>query len=324
MPPTLRPFDWRDLPLLHRYRNQSVCMDSAHVVTHGASLTAGDLLGSIASATEVFGRFTWICANDHDDQPLMGQAIHPQDEISARIAFLAPEEALESPSSVFLLERLARHAGERGAFNLLAEAEEESVVFAPLRRAGFSIYARQRIWELPTDGATVSSAYQWVAARQQDAAIIHTLYQAIVPGLVQQVEPPSENHAKTLICAQQGELIGYADLKQGSHGIWVQPFVHPDVENPQALLSSLFASLPNRRGRKVYVCVRTYQSWLESALYQLDARPGPGQAAMVKRLTAGQRRIKSFSLLKLEAQREVTTPVSQMEVKPPDTGAKML
>ncbi len=94
--------------------------------------------------------------------------------------------------------------------------------------------------------------------------------------------------------------------------MWVQPFVHPDVEDARILLRDLLAGLPHR-DRKAYFCVRTYQSWLESALDRLDARPGSRQAVMVKRLTAGQRSLKAFSLPKLESQREVTTPLTRYE-----------
>jgi hypothetical protein len=313
MPSTLRPFDWRDLPLLRRYRHQSVCLNSAQAVTRGAALSAADFLASITPAPEVFGRFTWVCSTETDGPPLVGQFTHVPEETVARISFLAPESALDSPSLPALLEGLARSAGARGAFNLLAETDEESVVFAPLRQAGFSIYARQQIWELPPDGETPDPRYRWSAAGAEDDFAIQTLYQSIVPGLVQQIEPPSERHAKTLVCYREGEPIAYADLKQGPRGVWVQPFVHPDVEDTRALLRGLLSWLPHRRERTVYFCVRTYQSWLESALNGLEARPGPRQAVMVKRLTAGQRSLKAFSLPKLEAQGEITTPISQME-----------
>ena len=35
----------------------------------------------------------------------------------------------------------------------------------------------------------------------------------------------------------------------------------------------------------MYVCVRTYQAWLEHVLEDLGAKPGPRQAIMVKHMT---------------------------------------
>ena len=35
----------------------------------------------------------------------------------------------------------------------------------------------------------------------------------------------------------------------------------------------------------MYVCVRTYQAWLEHVLEDLGAKPGPQQAIMVKHMT---------------------------------------
>jgi hypothetical protein len=42
--------------------------------------------------------------------------------------------------------------------------------------------------------------------------------------------------------------------------------------------------LPDRRNRPVYVCVRSYQAWLEPVLADLGAKAGQRQAVMVKHL----------------------------------------
>ena len=49
-------------------------------------------------------------------------------------------------------------------------------------------------------------------------------------------------------------------------------------------LSSLLNCVPDRRGRPVYLCVRSYQAWLEPALEDLGAKSAPRQAVMVKHL----------------------------------------
>jgi hypothetical protein len=53
----IRPFDWRDLPLLHRYRNQGLFPDSASVLTRDDAGTAGACL-PFCPAT---GIFTYLC-----------------------------------------------------------------------------------------------------------------------------------------------------------------------------------------------------------------------------------------------------------------------
>ncbi|HBY07397.1 MAG TPA: hypothetical protein DEH22_06285 [Chloroflexi bacterium] len=308
MTATLRPFDWRDLPVLHRYRTQGLCMDAALSVTRSPNLTPGVLLSYFSPAT---GIFTWICANDCDEQPLLGQITYTQDEAFARLTFLAPQDALDSPSIIELAEQLASQAGERGALYLLAEIDEKSVAFEQLRKAGFATYARQRIWRLAEE-TTPTTSNTWSIASKQDAFNVQVLYHNVVPGLVQQVEPLSSKQINGLVSYLDNEIIGYVDLKYGPRGIWAQPFIHPDAENASASLSDILPSLPNQRGRSVYLCVRTYQSWLEGALDELDAQKGPAQAVMVKRLAVQQRSLKPFALPQLEGQREIT-PVSQSQ-----------
>ena len=42
--------------------------------------------------------------------------------------------------------------------------------------------------------------------------------------------------------------------------------------------------MPDRRGRKIYLNVRSYQAWLEPVLADLGAEASPRQAVMVKHL----------------------------------------
>ena len=308
MTATLRPFDWRDLPVLHRYRTKGLCLDTALGVTRGANLTSGVLLSYLAPAT---GIFTWICANECDEQPLMGQMTHSQDEVFARLSFLAPEETLGSPSLVNLLEQLAVTAGERGAHNLLAETDEDVIAFEALRKSGFAIYARQRIWKLEAGENQTEPKIPWKPVREKDIFGIQILYHNVVPGLVQQIEPLPNKQMRGLVCHYEGEIIGYADLKSGPRGIWVHPFLLPDVEEVDTLLRDLTASIPNQRGRPIYICVRTYQSWLEPALRQLNVEASPSQAVMVKRLAIQKRSPRAFAIPQIEGQGEITTPISQ-------------
>ena len=117
----------------------------------------------------------------------------------------------------------------------------------------------------------------WVPVGQEDINSVQSLYHNLVPGLVQQKEPLPSKNVRGLVCCGQEKLLGYADLKSGPRGIWTQPFIHPDTANVDARLRDLFASIPNRRSRSVYLCVRSYQSWLESALKPIGAEPGPLQ-----------------------------------------------
>jgi hypothetical protein len=307
----LRAFDWRDLPTLHRYRNQGLCLDAALEVTRGSALVPGVLLSYLSPAT---GIYTWVCADECDEQPLMGQVVHTIDATFARITFLAPIQALESPSILELLDRLAQQAGEREAFNLLAEIDEGEIAFETLRKAGFAIFARQRIWRV--NNRKPAKEIYWRVTTSKDAFVVQALYHNVVPGLVQQVEPLSSKHLNGLVSLEEQDVVGYADLKYGPRGIWVHPYIHPDVEDIDLRLHSMLQSIPDKRSRSIYICVRTYQSWLEPALDEMGADPGPMQAVMVKRLAVQQRVTRPFALPAIEGQPEASAPIAQSRRNP--------
>jgi hypothetical protein len=242
----------------------------------------------------------------------MGQMTHSPDAQFARLTFLAPKEALESPSTTELLEQLAYQAGEIGALNLLAEVDVESKAFESLRKAGFAIYARQRIWQMAESTDKFQSQIPWKTTSKEDNFGVQSLYHNVVPGLVQQAEPLSSKQVDGLVCQQDGEIIAYVDLKFGPRGIWAQPFFHPDIEDVDARLRGMLQSIPNRRERPVYLGVRSYQSWLETALNFFGAQPSPTQAVMVKRLAVQQRNAR-FALPQIDGQREITTPIVRSE-----------
>jgi hypothetical protein len=134
--------------------------------------------------------------------------------------------------------------------------------------------------------------------------------------LVQQVEPLSSKHLNGLVSLEEQDVVGYADLKYGPRGIWVHPYIHPDVEDIDLRLHSMLQSIPDKRSRSIYICVRTYQSWLEPALDEMGADPGPMQAVMVKRLAVQQRVTRPFALPAIEGQPEASAPIAQSRRNP--------
>jgi hypothetical protein len=168
-----------------------------------------------------------------------------------------------------------------GAFHVLAELDEDSRAFISLRRAGFSVYAGQRMWDASTIGSD-SVKTRWPRATSMNLPAIQSLHHQIVPPLLQPIEP-APRRASGFICSGGG--LCYAHTSTGLRGIVVFPLIHPDATDVAEKLSALIQCLPNRGGRPVYVCVRTYQAWLERVLEDLGASPGPQQAIMVKHMT---------------------------------------
>jgi hypothetical protein len=279
----IRSFDLLDLPTLHRYRHEGLFLDSALALTWGTTLVpAGALLSYLAPATGIF-----TCLSHEDGKgarPMLAQLTHTASSPHARLSFIAPESALDSAALQELMEYMAAQVGERGGHNLLAEVDESTQIYEALRRAGFAIYARQRIWKVedwPKEGERVKG---WRSVVSREEIAVRSLYNALVPALVQQVEPPPWDRLRGMIYRHEGDVLAYAGLTYGPRGIIVQPFFHPDVEDITPKVVALLDNLPNRLTRSVHVRVRSYQSWLESALEEVGAQPGPRQAVMVKRL----------------------------------------
>jgi len=326
---TFRPLDWRDLPLLHRIRGSGLCLDSQLAHTSGPHALQNALL-------DVFnpGRSTLTIVGRVGRQAVVGQILHDNSQPHARLAFIGPAEAVGGPTCETLLEALAQAAGEHGAHNLIAEVDERSPAFECLREAGFAIYARQRIWRLrdpagPTQPEAdhvrrepTRPSPSWRAESGTDEAPIHFLYVNLVPGLVQQVEPPPRRTGRGLVYWNGGDLLGYLDVDRGPLGDWIQPYFHPAAELPDELLKEFMARFNPRRRVPLYVCVRSYHGWLRNPLEQLGFEVDGDQAVMVKRLAASVRRPVLASLPALEGTRpEPTAPFIHMEERTPAAGA---
>jgi len=150
---SIRPFDWRDLPALHRYRKQSVFLKQ---------LFSSAILSSLTPAV---GIFTAVGVRNGDtDDVLIGQITHTPGAQMAHLTFLAPDAALHSAALPALLDHLSSQAVGRGAFRLLADVDERTGAFEALRKASFAIYARQRVWELDEFPKSHESAPSWTLA----------------------------------------------------------------------------------------------------------------------------------------------------------------
>jgi hypothetical protein len=306
----VRPFDWRDLPLLHRVRHEGLCFHSQMAFTRGPHALQNALLDSLTPGRS---ECTIVVRDSDDGAPdLIGQVSHAYQARVARLTFVGPAGALEAPAGTHLLEALAQSVGRRGAYNLVAEVDEHSPAFESLRVAGFAIYARQRVWRcLPqTLPASASAESIWEPERDADQAAILGLYQNLVPALVQQVEPEPVRAHKGLVYYEEGELLGYADIDKGALGMWLHPFIHPAVEESEALiLGLLHAVAGDDDTRPVFLCVRSYQGWMNAKLGRMQIPDWADQAVMVKRLAALVRRPSLVPMAAFEGTRpEPTAP----------------
>jgi hypothetical protein len=271
-----------------------VCTDSAQAFTHGDPTSPLAFLGRFNPAV---GIYTCINPASNGSIPLIGQIQYSTGERSARIVFLMPDDGLNQPGLADLLEDLANQAGAWGAFHLLAEVEENSHAMDGLRRSGFSVYAWQRIWKfIPSEnrgpngnGKGKNGPTLWQPAASVDEVMIRNLSHSLVPPLVQSAEPLTPHRQIGWVYRQDDEILSYVEGFNGPQGIYLQPLIHPGVENVGRVLDNLLVTQYTPLRRPIYMAIRSYQAWLETAIRDLDFQLGPRQALMVKHLVIQQR-----------------------------------
>lgn len=272
---SIRPLAIFDLPYVYSFREEAIGLDTARTLTRGNPLGAVGLMAYVNPAKHIYAAII----NGSKDS-VLGGIIHTRDETFAKLLYLAPASQLGHPDLPELIENLAAQAGEWGAFHVIAEVDERSDAFVPLRRAGFSVYAWQRMWDV-SQVAESGSGAEWTRVRSVHLPSLQNLYHQIVPPLLQPVEP-QPNYAMSWMCNEG--VTCYVSVSQGVYGIALSPLIHPEATDVGAKLASLVASLPDRRNRPVYVCVRSYQAWLEPVLADLGAQGADREAVMVKHL----------------------------------------
>jgi len=304
---TVRSLDFLDVPLLPRYRRDVLAMDSARILTHGNPLGAAALLSYLNPRRNIY-----TAVASENGSSLMGQITLGDGETSARVTFLAPSENVHELAPV-LLDHLVEQAGEWGAFHLLAEVDEDSPVFRTIRKSGFTMYAWQRAWKLPALDPLDGDAGTWRQADDMDWPAIQSLYGQIVPALLQPVESLPKQ-VSGLICRPEGNLQAYISVKSGPAGVWVQPLIPPDSNCASEQLSGLARGTTGWQSRDIYVCVRSYQAWLEAVLEDLGAEAGPRQAVMVRRLAKTVKDLQTVPVMeKAMAKVKPAAPISRMQ-----------
>ena len=273
---SIHQLDLLDLPTLYRYRGEAVSLDSARLLTRGNPMGAMGMMSYVNPSRHIYS-----AVSDNDGATLLGGIIHTNGDTFAKLLYLAPASRLGDHSLPGLIEDLTAEAGQWGAFHVLAEVDETSAAFVPLRMSGFSVYAWQRMWdvsELPAGNQNC----KWLRVRSIDLPSIQSLYHQIVPPLLQPLEP-APKRAAGFMCNEGMRC--YVSTSSGLAGIVLFPLIHPEATDVSAKLLSIINHFPNRSRRPVYFCVRSYEAWLEPVLEDLGAKSAARQAGMVKHLT---------------------------------------
>lgn len=270
-----RPLDILDLPTLYRYRDEVINLDSTRLLTRGNPLGAAGFLSYFNPS-----RHLYSAVSSDNNGTLLGGVVQTNGDSFAKLVYLAPESNVQHPLLPGLVDHLGFEAGQWGAFHLLAEVEESHDVFPILRQAGFSVYAWQRLWNV-SHVTSSDKLMPWVHVKSENLHAVQSLYHQIVPPLLQPVEPIPKQ-PKGLICSKGWRC--YANIYYGIYGIVIIPLIHPEVTGVEDKFISLLSQIPGRRGRPVYICIRSFQAWLEPVLEDLGGLPARREAIMVKHL----------------------------------------
>jgi hypothetical protein len=307
---TIRSLDLLDLPILYRHRSEVLSLDAIRMLTRGNPLGAVGLMAYMNPARQIYGAIAAASEESDGDgdrrkDSVLGGIIQNRGERYAKLLYLAPSSNLHHPEFANLMDNLAEEAGTWGAFHIRAEADENGDAFTLLRRSGFAVYAWQRMWDV-SDVTGPSDKSGWKRVRSIHLPAVQSLYHQIIPPLMLPVEPAPDNPLGW-IC--NDEVKCYAGVNQGVYGIVLTPLIHPEIAEVGEKLASLISCLPDRRGRSIYVCVRSYQAWLEPVLEDLGAKAGYRQAVMIKHLSY---LIKDEQMAKVSKQAGVSVQPSSM------------
>lgn len=289
-------------------------LDTLRLVTRGEPFNLRNLVHSISPPVE---QYIAYCDNN-PDRPCYAQVISRVDETQGQLTFLGAHEDADQTDIASLLENLIANAGKWGTHYITADLPTDSPHITGFKKAGFLTWANQTVFRFsPAVADGINPKIPWRTWNANDMRAITCLYRGIVPGLLQPIEPLTRKAALGLVLYHpEGELLGYADLDYGPKGVWVQPVLSPEANNPQILLD-LLKAIPDLYNRPVFLAARSYQPWLASLAAQLPADICGTQLLLVRYLV---RQLKvaepqAFALYE-GANIERSLPVSQIRQKP--------
>lgn len=301
-----------DIPLMLRLKQNAIVLHSELGLTEDARGQNSALLSSI-----LFPRGLYTLVGHSETQDVVGQFRY-RDDVNAHIVYLAPALNDDDDDTVWLhiLDAMAQQAGKHGAQNLVAEVEVSHRLFETMRRAGFAVYSRQQIWQHnPLDDDTGAPCLTVTEETNNDQIGIASLLGCTIPRILQTVMGPTSD-MDGMVYRKDGRIEAYIAHSEGKHGVYLIPYLHPDVlDEASDIIYSVIHSIERTRKVPIYVSVRGYQGWLENAMLDLGFMPWLEQAVMVKHLTAGIRQT-SFARVHLGATgvKSSVTPIRIIDI----------
>jgi len=310
----VRSILWYDWSYIFKHRRQLVCLDNILLLTRGKPFSLTHVLFAIRPTDHLF---TGVYQPEGGTDKIIGQIYQSSKMSGAHINYLLKPETGKPQDLVPLLEGLVKKAGNWGTKQVVADLDIDSPYFTGFRQAGFSVLAKQKVFKCPVpEKAPANGAQRWRTWNSGDIHAMRCLYHTLVPPLVQPVEPITRREMLGLVYYdEKGDLQAYVDLVYGPIGVWILPVIHPQVKEDIAdLLIQMMRALPDPNARSIYFTARSYQPWVEHALLDLSAAPGPEQALLVRYMALRQRVKSEFAFASIEnGSREPTIPLAPIK-----------
>lgn len=301
----IRAMSLTDVPLLRRYHGRGVVLDAEVSLTQEAQAGPSSYLSSL-----IFNRGLYSYIARTDTHEAMGQFRYKSDDVNAHVLYMGPDyDEVDESAWYTLLDAMAREAGKLGAHSLIAEVDGRSPLFETMRRARFACYMRQTIWR--HEAVQAQALLPLTEETSSDQIGIMSLICHTIPTLQQAVALPNMEGQGYVYRVQQ-QVQAYVAVCEGRGGVYMVPFIHPDVlPQARAIIESTAARVSATSRVPLYVAVRSYQSWLDDVLYHMNFIPLVEQAVMVRQIAIGVRHVAfSYGKLngKLEPAHRVTPP----------------
>lgn len=283
----IRPFTLRDLTLIFRLRRSDLLLQSEAALIS----EQGYLKSTLRALASNDGLTSLVWKSDSEKSLALAQFRMGASPSCARLVTLSsnmadPDGDDDVDCWLEFFDQLVVAAGERGAANLVVEAQEDRPEIDLLRRAGFVVFTRQDLWRCDSreiDGSAESLLSKMGEVDEWD--VTH-FYSNLVPKLIQQVEPaPDKAIGDLYLLREDGELTALVQMHSGARGVWSTLLIHPNSScDPAAIIREAQGLAGAGRNRPLYCSVRRYQNWLQEPLRESGFEKIGSQAVMVRHI----------------------------------------
>ena len=242
---------------------------------------------------------------------MAAQVRHRLGEQFAQMSYIIADAQAELDLVPAFLGALIKDCGEKGAFYLLSDLNSESALIEAFRRADFSVWAKQRFYQLEdTANWGEQTGAGWRLWGNADMKAIQALCKNLVPKLFQNFEPLTRSATTVLVnYAPDGSLVGFVDVNFGPKGIVALPLMLPEYADEPEVILDMLAALPEPGHRPIYICVRSYQPWLEDLMQRLPTQSSSEHVLMIKFMAVRQKAHSLLSVRGFEKRADNGVPV---------------